>query len=120
MPQQISLTFTGDGSSAIDVDDGFQSMLIVTILEPTIDSAPSSISVSVVDAVGDSDIIFRIAGREVLREPADPDGVVDFISVPVPNFKNASGDSIMAPGIYTLEVIQGTSMGTDRSTSSPR
>jgi len=111
---QISSVVFGDndGYSTIELDEGFLTELVMQLHTPEIDSAPSALTVSIVDAVATGgDIIFRIDDREVFRHEPDPDGGLDLVSVPVPNLKDAGGNEIIQPGVHTLRAVQGTASG---------
>lgn len=111
MPWQIVVTFTGTGASSIDLEDGVTSELIVLLHTPEIDAAPGSLAVSVLDALGTSDIVFKIDGREVFRIEPDPDGNLELATIPVPDLK-VGGNQIMLAGTHELTVTQGTASGT--------
>lgn len=109
---QISLTFdSNDGYSVIELDEGIVTELIVDINTPVLDSAPSAITVSVFDALGGDVLIFKVLGREVFRHQPNPDGSLPLVTVPLPNMRDASGNLILDPGTYTLEVVQGSKAG---------
>lgn len=112
MPVQISeVTFGGDGSSSIELQDSFQTELVVRSHWGELDSAPSALLVSVYDALAPDDIVFRILGREVFRHEPDPDGGLEAVSVPVPDLRDAGNNRLMQPGTYTLEVTQALGRG---------
>lgn len=111
MPLQISsVVFGGDGSSSIQLDEGFQSELVVQIPHPEIDSAPSALVVSVFEALTEDDIVFRVDGREVFRHEPE-DGGLDLVSVPVPDLRDSGRNHLMQPGAHTLRVTQAQAAG---------
>lgn len=113
MPIQIySVEFGADPYPIIELDAGFETELVLQVSNPEIIAAPASLTVSVFDALAPDDIVFRVDGREVLRHESDPDGSLELVSVPVPNFKDANQNPIMMPGTHTLEVSQASGIGT--------
>ncbi len=112
MPVQIaSVVFTSNPKAVIEIDEGFQSLLVVQVDSPEVLSAPSSLVASVFETFGEDDLIFTIDGHEVLRQESDPDGAVEFVSVPVPDLRDANKNHIMQPGTHLLEVTQGSGIG---------
>jgi hypothetical protein len=109
MPIQISqVIFTATGTTTISIEDPVASMLIVELYTPILETVPSAVTVSVVDALGDGDIIFEIDGVEVFRIEPDSDGGLDLATIPVPD--RLGGVNVLA-GMHTLTVRQGISMG---------
>lgn len=103
-----------DGYSVIDVDEAYLTELVMQLHTQQIDSAPSALVVSIVDAAAaGGDVVFRIDGREVFRHAPDPDGGLDLVSVPVPDLRDSSGNQIMQPGAHTLRAVQGTAAADD-------
>lgn len=107
--QIASVVFgANDGYAVVDVDDSYLSELVMQLHTQQIDSAPSAVVVSIVDALAaGGDVVFRIDGREVFRHAPDPDGGLDLVSVPVPDLRDAGGNQIMQPGQHTLRASQG-------------
>ena len=112
MPVQIAeVTFGVDPSAVIELNEGYQTELVIQVQQAEVISAPSSLTVSVFDAFSNEDLVFKIDGHEVFRHESDPDGALEMVSVPVPDLRDANKNHIMQPGTHTLQVTQAQGIG---------
>lgn len=108
MPIQIASVAFGDntyeqntGHPVIALQDSLETVLMVSIMNPTIAITPASLTVTVSEALSSEDVVFLVDGIETLRHPPDSTGSLSLVSVPVP--------ATSVTGEHDLVVLQGVS-----------